>query len=140
VLIFALIPAMDTAQHARVVGSVTVVVVYCSGFLVRAVTKPVYTIAQMLFYYDQRIRNEGFDIEWLMRQAGMVEAPAPEAVPWMPPVRTAETADPAMGSAGAPVEAPAVEAQPAEAAEPAALAGAEHISSEALPPATGEPA
>jgi hypothetical protein len=24
-----------------------------------------------LFYYDQRIRHEGFDIEWMMNQAGL---------------------------------------------------------------------
>jgi hypothetical protein len=25
----------------------------------------------MLFYYDQRIRTEGYDIEWMMAQAGL---------------------------------------------------------------------
>jgi hypothetical protein len=33
----------------------------------------------MLFYYDQRIRKEGFDIEWMMQRAGLVGVPA--AVP-----------------------------------------------------------
>jgi hypothetical protein len=45
----------------------------------------VYGIALVLFYYDQRIRQEGFDIEWMMLQAGMVAPPAapqPEAAPW----------------------------------------------------------
>jgi hypothetical protein len=32
-----------------------------------------------LFYYDQRIRKEGFDIEWMMQAAGL--APAPSAAP-----------------------------------------------------------
>jgi hypothetical protein len=27
----------------------------------------------VLFYYDQRIRKEGFDIEWMMQQAGLTE-------------------------------------------------------------------
>jgi len=88
-LILTLVPGLDTPQHSRVVGAVILVLIYGGSFLVRALTKPIYTIAQLLFYYDQRIRKEGFDIEWLMRQAGMVEAPAaiPEAAPWTPPVR-----------------------------------------------------
>ena len=32
---------------------------------------PIYSIALTLFYYDQRIRKEGYDVEWLMEQAGM---------------------------------------------------------------------
>jgi len=43
----------------------------------------VYGIALVLFYYDQRIRMEGFDIEWMMQQAGMADAlpPAPQIAP-----------------------------------------------------------
>jgi hypothetical protein len=34
----------------------------------------------VLFYYDQRIRKEGFDIEWMMEQAGLAKvAPAARA-------------------------------------------------------------
>jgi len=85
-LIVYLIPGLDTPQHARLLATILMLVVYCGSFAVRAFTKPVYVIAEMLFYYDQRIRKEGFDIEWMMRQAGMVEgpAPAPEAAPWIP--------------------------------------------------------
>lgn len=36
--------------------------------------RPLYAIAGTLFYYDQRIRREGFDIEWMMRSAGMTES------------------------------------------------------------------
>ena len=84
-LIVYLVPGLDTPQHARLVATILMLVVYCGSFAVRAFTKPVYVIAEMLFYYDQRIRKEGFDIEWMMRQAGMVDAPAPapEAAPWI---------------------------------------------------------
>jgi hypothetical protein len=94
-LIVYLIPGLDTPQHARLVATILMLIVYCGSFAVRAFTKPVYVIAEMLFYYDQRIRKEGFDIEWMMRQAGMVEAPmaTPEARPWMAPIP---------GNAGAP--------------------------------------
>jgi len=44
------------------------------------VLQPVSWIALVLFYYDQRIRKEGFDIEWMMQQAGMTQ-PAPMAQP-----------------------------------------------------------
>jgi hypothetical protein len=39
------------------------------------ILQPVSWIALVLFYYDQRIRKEGFDIEWMMQQAGMTEPP-----------------------------------------------------------------
>ena len=32
---------------------------------------PIYSAGLTLFYYDQRIRKEGFDIEWMMQAAGM---------------------------------------------------------------------
>ena len=32
---------------------------------------PISAIALVLFYFDQRIRKEGFDIEWMMQQAGL---------------------------------------------------------------------
>jgi hypothetical protein len=41
---------------------------------ISALVGPVFPVALTLFYYDQRIRKEGFDIEWLMESAGMVEA------------------------------------------------------------------
>jgi hypothetical protein len=45
-------------------------------FLSNALIGPVYAIGLTLFYYDQRIRKEGFDIEWMMQAAGL--APATE--------------------------------------------------------------
>jgi len=41
-----------------------------------ALTGPIYPIAITLFYYDQRIRHEAYDIEWMMQRAGLV-VPAP---------------------------------------------------------------
>ena len=31
-----------------------------------------------LFYYDQRVRKEGYDIEWMMQAAGLMPPPAGE--------------------------------------------------------------
>jgi hypothetical protein len=44
-------------------------------FLSNAFIGPIYAIGLSLFYYDQRIRKEGFDIEWMMQAAGMAPAP-----------------------------------------------------------------
>lgn len=40
---------------------------------------PIYPIAITLFYYDQRIRHEGYDIERMMQAAGLNTPPAPTA-------------------------------------------------------------
>jgi hypothetical protein len=63
-------------------------VIYGAGFAIQSLTRPLYGIALVLFYYDQRIRQEGFDIEWMMLQAGLVTPPAPQpgAAPWLPPI------------------------------------------------------
>jgi hypothetical protein len=45
------------------------------GFLSNALIGPIYSIGLTLFYFDQRIRKEGFDIEWMMQAAGMAPAP-----------------------------------------------------------------
>jgi hypothetical protein len=65
-------------------GSTAAIVAMVVGFLLYAlvsigaqiVLQPVSWIALVLFYYDQRIRKEGFDIEWMMERAGMTQAPA----------------------------------------------------------------
>lgn len=83
-----LIPALKGAQHQQTYTVVSALVVYGSMFAVQALTRPIFGIALVLFYYDQRIRQEGFDIEWMMLQAGLVP-PAPPAVqaqPWLPAV------------------------------------------------------
>lgn len=50
-------------------------------FITNMLIGPIYAIGLTLFYYDQRIRKEGFDIEWMMQAAGLTaqpELPAPE--------------------------------------------------------------
>jgi hypothetical protein len=45
---------------------------------------PIYATGFTLFYYDQRVRKEGFDIEWMMQAAGL--SPAPELPAGVSPV------------------------------------------------------
>jgi hypothetical protein len=73
-----------------------------------------------LFYFDQRIRKEGFDIEWMMLQAGMLQAATPavssEAEPEMvtPAAIEGSQATAAASGASEGAEAPA----PIEAGQP----------------------
>ena len=49
------------------------------NFLERAFVMPIYAIALLLFYNDQRTRQEGYDIELLMAQAGWTTLAQPPA-------------------------------------------------------------
>ena len=75
-------------------------------FAVQALVRPVYGIALSIFYFDQRIRTEGFDIEWMMREAGLAQEPAQQAqgVPWLAGVTPA--ALPEMPETNAPLASP----------------------------------
>jgi hypothetical protein len=55
-------------------------IVYFFYALIRTVVGPLYPIAVTLFYYDQRARKEGFDVELMMAAAKLV-VPAPAASP-----------------------------------------------------------
>ncbi len=89
-IVMALIPGANSPERAQTTGIVMMFVMYGAGFAVQALTRPVYGIALMLFYYDQRIRQEGYDIEWMMQRAGLAPPTPqqPEALPWLPPIAT----------------------------------------------------
>jgi hypothetical protein len=77
----AMMPGMKDPAKSEALGMTIMFMSYAVSFAVQAFTKPVSGIALMLFYYDQRIRKEGYDIEWMMQQAGLVvpaAVPAPE--------------------------------------------------------------
>lgn len=42
-----------------------------AGFITNTLIGPIYATGLTLFYYDLRIRKEGFDIEWMMQAAGL---------------------------------------------------------------------
>jgi hypothetical protein len=72
------ITAMGPNSHAALVALVAAqVIYYVVNLSLQIALQPVPWIALVLFYYDQRIRKEGFDIERLMEQAGMTQPPAP---------------------------------------------------------------
>jgi hypothetical protein len=53
------------------------------GFFTNSFLGPIWAAGITLFYYDQRVRKEGYDIEWMMQAAGLTvpepttELPAP---------------------------------------------------------------
>jgi len=49
------------------------------GFVVTSLTLPLYSIGLTLYYFDQRIRMEGFDVEWLLQKASPAPPPPPLA-------------------------------------------------------------
>jgi len=103
-LLVYLIPGITGAQHRQTFGVLMAFIVYGTPFAVQALVRPVYGIALVLFYYDQRIRQEGFDIEWMMQQAGMLSAAKikPQPAPLLP---------------NAPVNPPTPVVEPSQAAE-----------------------
>ena len=60
------------------------VVAFCTNTFVG----PIYATGFTLFYYDQRVRKEGYDIEWMMRAAGMTETAPPAAGEEKAPIGT----------------------------------------------------
>lgn len=80
VILLALVPGLRGPQHADLLGRIFIFSWYGLSFALQAVVRPVYGIALALFYFDQRIRNEGFDIEWRMRSAGLEPAPSESAL------------------------------------------------------------
>jgi hypothetical protein len=70
-------------KHNGQIGPVALAVSQVMAFFTNTFIGPIYAAGLALFYYDQRVRKEGYDIEWMMQQAGMIVAPsdAPQAAP-----------------------------------------------------------
>ncbi|HEX8811802.1 MAG TPA: hypothetical protein VF742_07400, partial [Terracidiphilus sp.] len=78
-----------TKIHEAIWRGAIIASLYGVNSIVSAFMGPIYPIAVTLFYYDQRIRNEGYDIEQMMQAAGWTTVaaqvnqplPGPEALP-----------------------------------------------------------
>ena len=83
------------SQTALIVMGAMQVVNLLINFSLQTLVSPAYLLALVMFYFDQRVRLEGYDIEWLMQQAGLnapsqtapevstvvVSSSAPEPIP-----------------------------------------------------------
>jgi hypothetical protein len=59
-------------QHLRMIDQPPyMLAVYLLHAIISVLIGPIYPITLTLFYYDQRIRHEGYDIERMMDDAGM---------------------------------------------------------------------
>ena len=85
-IILQFIPATRSGHHETTFEAILGWLFLISAVVIQMLIKPILGIAQVLFYYDQRIRQEGFDIEWMMLRAGLTPAAAPVqvAAPWLP--------------------------------------------------------
>jgi len=72
------------------------------AFFTNSAIGPILAIGTTLFYYDQRIRKEGYDIEWMMAAAGMAEATVQEAGAEVESAHNVETPGIAAGLQPAP--------------------------------------
>jgi len=79
------------------------------GFFTNTFLGPIWATGVTLLYYDQRIRKEGFDIEWMMQAAGLT-VPAPV------PIVTAEISE--AGSAPPSHPEPVDSTEPASSIDP----------------------
>lgn len=77
-IVATLIQNANSPERGQTIYAVMSFFAYLTAFAVQALIKPVYGIALVLFYYDQRVRLEGFDIEWMMLRAGLVVPPEPQ--------------------------------------------------------------
>jgi hypothetical protein len=89
------------------------------GFLTNSFIGPMYATGLTLFYYDQRIRKEGFDIEWMMEAAGMSAQPAPVAPPYVPIESLPAHGEEPAGPVESPESASVTESATAPATDPA---------------------
>jgi hypothetical protein len=78
IAIFIAMAIMTSIGHSK--GTTTALVVvqilnFASNLTIQTLIAPVSVIALVLFYYDQRVRTEGYDIELMMQQAGLTSLP-----------------------------------------------------------------
>lgn len=70
-----------SVKHHGQLAAWTRVIQQLVAFATNTFIGPMYATGLMLFYYDQRVRKEGFDIEWMMQAAGMMPAAQADETP-----------------------------------------------------------
>ena len=69
---------ISAVKHHGQVGAGLTAVSSVISFFTNTFLGPIYATGVTLFYYDQRVRKEGYDIEWMMQAAGLT-LPPPQA-------------------------------------------------------------
>jgi hypothetical protein len=78
-------PIASSLHLVRLARQLYLPLAYIMLTIIHAVLGPIFPIASTLFYYDQRMRREGYDIERLMDAAGL-------QAPLTPPAEAAHSA------------------------------------------------
>jgi hypothetical protein len=84
---FIAMAIFTSISHSKATSTALVVVQvlnFASSLTIQTLIAPVSVIALVLFYYDQRVRTEGYDIELMMEQAGLTAPPVAPAPPTEP--------------------------------------------------------
>ncbi len=76
-LITQLLFIVATFRHHGVLPAGIRILQQLVAFCTNTFVGPIYATGFTLFYYDQRVRKEGFDIEWMMQTAGLTAESAP---------------------------------------------------------------
>lgn len=77
ILLVAIVTAVGHgAQYGAFAIAAAQILNFLMNFSMQTLIAPIYVTALVLFYYDQRVRTEGYDIEWMMEQAGLT-SPGP---------------------------------------------------------------
>ena len=93
-------PIMIFAERSRGVHMfVSQVLSLGIGFVASTLIGPVGAIGLCLFYFDERVRREGFDIEWMMKKVApsglTMSEPVVEAAPATPSSEASHSVEPA---------------------------------------------
>jgi len=120
-------------KHRGQVSPIVQAISQIVAFFTNTFLGPIGATGITLFYYDQRVRNEGYDIEWMMQAAGLTPA-APQAAP--PELAAIAQSEPVAAEPPAAIDPPA---EHATAANPPATEPHKPDSHAAdLPPDPGE--
>jgi hypothetical protein len=77
--LFFIVAMFAAAKHRAALPVWMQILQQIVGFITNSFIGPMYATGLTLFYYDQRVRKEGFDIEWMMEAAGMTTTPVEES-------------------------------------------------------------
>ncbi len=106
-IVLSMMHGQGSVAQQRMISVSILVVYYAAVFLAQVVIKPVYSIGLTVFYFDERVRKEGYDIEWMMKRAGLVDAaaatPQPvvaQSVPWLDATNINATQNPSPSDSG----------------------------------------
>ncbi len=81
---FVFVLAFKHLGQPEPLGPAVLAVSQVIAFFTNSFLGPIWAAGITLFYYDQRVRKEGYDIEWMMQAAGLTLPEPPPSAPLAP--------------------------------------------------------